>query len=45
VPSKLPMTDAQVSAEVASYVFNPNTKFREFLFACRINPKKDECFS
>jgi hypothetical protein len=44
MPMKLPMSDAQASAQVAAYTYNPRTNFREFLLNCRINPNPNECF-
>lgn len=45
IPMRFPMSDAQVAAQVASYVYNPNTKYRQFMLNCRINPNPKECFS
>lgn len=45
IPQRLPMSDAQANAQVAVFVYNPNTKHREMLWACRINPNPKECFS
>jgi hypothetical protein len=45
VPASLPMTDAAAKAQTASYIYNPNTGLTQFLWACRIHPEPDECFS
>ena len=45
VPLQLPMSDASVTAQTASYTFNPVTNYRRLLFNCRINPDPDTCLS
>ncbi len=44
VPSRMPMTDRQASAQVASYTKNPATRFEEMLWNCRIKNDPQTCF-
>lgn len=44
-PTKLPMTEAQVHAQVASWTRNAHTGYKKFLWACRIVTDPNECFS
>lgn len=44
VPAKLPMTDAQSAAQVASYTKNPVTGFEELLWNCRLRNDPKMCF-
>ncbi len=44
VPGRLPMSDAEAKAQVASYTRNPSTGFDEFLLACRIEKDRNKCF-
>jgi len=44
VPSRLPMSDFQAEAKVASYVRNTSTGFEQFLWDCRLNSDPNKCF-
>jgi phosphatidate phosphatase APP1 len=44
VPKRIPMSDAQAQAQVASYTHNPTTNFDEFLMTCRIEKNPNKCF-
>jgi len=44
VPKRIPMSDAQARAQVASYTHNPTTHFDEFLMTCRIEKDPNKCF-
>jgi len=44
VPSRIPMSDAQARAQVASYTRNPATGLDEFLMTCRIEKDPSKCF-
>ena len=45
VPARIPMSDAEARAQVASYTRNPTTGFNEFLLTCRIEKDPNKCFS
>jgi hypothetical protein len=47
IPSRFPMTDEQVNAEVAAYTYNPQSNFRQFLWNCQIQPRpnRTECMA
>lgn len=45
VPARLPMSDAEAQAQVASYTRNPSTGLDEFLPTCRIEKDPNKCFS
>jgi|SRR5436853_1994506 len=44
IPKRIPMSDAQARAQVASYTHNPMTHFDEFLMTCRIEKDPNKCF-
>jgi hypothetical protein len=44
VPARLPMSDAEAQALVASYTRNPSTGLDEFLLTCRIEKDPHKCF-
>lgn len=44
-PTKFPMTDAQVEAQVASWVRNAHTGHKKFLWSCNIVNDPNQCFS
>jgi hypothetical protein len=44
VPARLPMTDAQIDGQVASYTRNPTTGFEELLWNCRLRIDPKNCF-
>ncbi len=44
VPARLPMSDAEAKAQVASYTRNPSTGLDEFLLTCRIEKDRNKCF-
>jgi hypothetical protein len=44
IPNRIPMSDAQARALVASYTHNPTTHFDEFLMTCRIEKNPNKCF-
>jgi hypothetical protein len=44
IPNRIPMSDAQARAQVASYTHNPTTNFDEFLMTCRIEKNPSKCF-
>jgi hypothetical protein len=44
VPKRLPMTDAQVDAQTASYTRNPATGYEELLWSCRLRSDPKKCF-
>jgi hypothetical protein len=44
IPNRIPMSDAQARAQVASYTHNPTTHFDEFLMTCRIEKDPNKCF-
>jgi hypothetical protein len=44
IPMRLPMSEAQSAAQVASFIYNPASNYRRLLFSCRINPNPKDCF-
>lgn len=45
VPRQLPMSDAEVAAQVAVYTRNPRTGLDELLLTCRLEKDPTKCFS
>jgi hypothetical protein len=47
IPTGLPMSDDQADSEVAAYLYNPQSKLREFMWNCRIHPSPNpsECMA
>lgn len=44
VPRNLPMTSDQLETRSATYTWNPRSRFRQFLWNCRIEKRPESCF-